>query len=127
MEINLFEGNRLEWLVHKRIICFWQKAGLWEGERESTYWCMPATLSFSNIPISYLFFFLLFFSILVFYSPVFQVPILWCWCCPLYTARASFYSACCDQVLLFYPLTTFVWSRCTCRPPLVHMCVTPHH
>ena len=41
-----------------------------EGERELTYWCMPAALTLylflffsSNIPLSYLFF-----SILVFYS-----------------------------------------------------------
>ena len=87
VEINHFEGNEFEWLVCKRILCFWQKAGLWEEDRESTYWCMPAALTLyfflsfsSNIPLSYLFFFffsffLLFFSILVFYSSVFQVPI----------------------------------------------------
>ena len=43
----------------------------------------------------------------------------------LYTARASFYSACRDQILLFQPLTTFVQSGCTCRPPC--LCVTPHY
>ena len=30
----------------------------------------------------------------------------------------SSYSACHDQILLFFPLTTFVWFGCTCRPPL---------
>ena len=42
MEINYFEGNKPEWLVPKRILCFWQRAGLLEGERGSTYWCKPA-------------------------------------------------------------------------------------
>ena len=106
MEINHFEGKGPEWLVHKGTFCFWQRAGLWEEERESTYWCMPAALTLyfllsfsSNIPLSYIFFsffsfFLLFFSILVFYSLVFQVPIvvlvsspihgngLFLWCLP---------------------------------------------
>ena len=43
----------------------------------------------------------------------------------LYTARTSFYSACCDWILLFQPLTAFFWSRCICRPP--RLCATPHH
>ena len=134
MEINHFEGSRPEWLVHKRTLCFWQRAGLWEGERESTYWCMPAALtlylflsSSSNIPLPYPFSFFLFFLILVFYFLVFKFLILWCFPCPLYMARAFFYSAYRDQVLLFYSLTTFVWSGCTCRPTLVHLLATPHH
>ena len=67
-EINHFEGNEFEWLVCKRILCFWQKAGLWEEDRESAYWCMPAALTLyfflsfsSNIPLSYIFFFFFFF------------------------------------------------------------------
>ena len=48
-------------------------------------------------------------------SPVF-LPLFW-------AQWRSSYSACHDQILLFYPSTTFVWSRCTCRPPLVHL----HH
>ena len=43
----------------------------------------------------------------------------------LYTAKAPFYSACCDQILLFQPLTAFVWYGCTCRPP--HLCAAPNH
>ena len=46
---------------------------------------------------------------------------------PLRTTRASFYSAYRGQILLFQPLTTFVWSGCTCQPPLDRLCVTPHH
>ena len=45
----------------------------------------------------------------------------------LRTARAFFYSACRGQILLFQPLTTFVWSGCTCRPPLDRLFATPHH
>ena len=48
MEINHFEGSRLEWLVPKGnpFLCFWQRARFWEGEREITYWCMPVELTF---------------------------------------------------------------------------------
>ena len=46
---------------------------------------------------------------------------------PLRTARAPFYSACHGRILLFQPLTTFVWSGCTFRPPLDRLCATPHH
>ena len=46
---------------------------------------------------------------------------------PLRTTRASFYSAYRGQILLFQPLTTFVQSWCTCRPPLDRLCATPHH
>ena len=45
VEINHFERIGPEWLVPKRTLYFWQTTGLWEGERESTYWCMPAILS----------------------------------------------------------------------------------
>ena len=97
MEINHFEGNGPEWLVCKGILCFWQRARLWEGERESTYWCMSAALtlylflSFSyNIPLSYLFSFYFFFLILVFYFLVFKFLMSWYLLFHLlYTARAS--------------------------------------
>ena len=95
---------------------------------------MPAALtlylflSFSyNILISYPFSFFFFFLILVFYFLVFKFLIPWCFCRPLYIAMASFYSACHDQVLQFEPLTTFIWSGCTYRSPLVHLCATPRH
>ena len=42
-------------------------------------------------------------------------------------ARAPFYSAYHGRILLFQPLTTFVWSWCTCQPPLDHLCATLHH
>ena len=109
VKINHFEGSGPEWLVHKRTLCFRQRARLWEREKELTYWCMPANLTFylflsfsSNIPLSYLFSFFLFFLILVFYFLVFKFLIPWCLShCPLYTTRASFYSAYRDWVLLF--------------------------
>ena len=40
--------------------------------------------------------------------------------------KGLFYSTCHDWILLFEPLTTFVWSGCTCRPPLVRLCATPY-
>ena len=46
-EINHFEGSGPEWLVPKGnpFLCFWQRAGFWEGEREIAYWYMPAELT----------------------------------------------------------------------------------
>ena len=58
------------------------------------------------------FYFIIFFRVL----PLFFRPLFW-------AQWRSSYSACRDQILLFCPLTTFVWSGCTCRPPLVHL----HH
>ena len=119
--------------------CFWQRAGFWEGEREMTYWCMPTELTLcffffflSLFPfffsyLSFLFFFLVFY---------FVIPLRWLllWLLPsfffpslLHTTRASFYSSCRGWILLFYPLTIFVWFWCTCRPPLDHLFATPHH
>ena len=63
MEINHFEGSRPKWLVPKGnpFLCFWQRARFWEGEREITYWCMPAELTLSVF--SLIFFFLSLFSV----------------------------------------------------------------
>ena len=46
-EINYFEGSGPEWLMPKGtpFFIFWQGARFWEGEREITYWCMPAELT----------------------------------------------------------------------------------
>ena len=98
-----------------------------EGINLLVHACRSNSLSFF-LPSLLIFPFLISFShYLFFYSPICQVPISWCWCRPLYTARASFYSACRDRILLFQSLTTFVQSVCTCRPPLVCLCATPYH
>ena len=82
-EINHFEESRLEWLVPREtpFFTFGRGQDFWEGEREITYWCMPAklTLSFSFLSFSvfhffsYLsfFFFLSCFSLFLFFD--FQV------------------------------------------------------
>ena len=42
MEINHFKGNGSEWLVPKRILSFWQRAGLLEGEKGQPFGaCLP--------------------------------------------------------------------------------------
>ena len=69
-------------------------------------------LSFSFSLLSYFLSILLFFHVLL----LFFRPLFW-------AQWRSSYSVCYDQILLFCPLTTFVWSGCTCRPPLVHL----HH
>ena len=93
VEINHFEGKGPEWLVHKGTFCFWQRAGLWEEERESTYWCMSAALTLylflsfsSNIPLSYLFF-----LNTCFLFPGFQTPMPWCWCLLPCTQQGSLF------------------------------------
>ena len=95
------------------------------GRERTTYWCMLAILYF---PFSILSSFFLSFFSLPFLSQcllvccdsllevaitVFVIVIL-----PLPTVhgRGPLYNACCDQILLFQLLTTFVWSGCPCRP-----------
>ena len=86
-EINHFEGSGPEWLVPKGnpFLCFWQRAGFCEGEREITYWCMPMelTLFFSFLfflcfsVFSLLFLFFSFFLVTpCFYFLVFKFSIL---------------------------------------------------
>ena len=68
-------------------------------------------------------FFLIFFLFLAFYflSILFRALPL-SFFNPLFWARSrSSYSACRDHILLFCPFTTFVWSRYTCRLPLVRL------
>ena len=72
--------------------------------------------------ISFLFFFLVFY---------FAIPIRWLllWFSPpfLHKARALFYSACHDRILLYQPLTTFVQFGCTCRRPFDRLYAAPYH
>ena len=41
--------------------------------------------------------------------------------------KGPLYNACCDQLLLFWLLTTFVWFGCPCRPPLVCQSLSQYH
>ena len=67
------------------------------------------------------------FSMLVFYSVVFLLRSYYPFFVLLVHGQGPlFYSVCHDQILLFQPLTTFVWSRCTCRPLLIHLCWLCH-
>ena len=58
-EINHFKGSGPEWLVPRGtpFFTFGRGQDFWEGEREITYWCMPAKLTLS------VFFFLSLFSV----------------------------------------------------------------
>ena len=88
-----------------------------EGNR-STGACLPYYLSFVFL-FSFLSFSFFLAFLLSFYC-IFPFMFFPCFFRPLFWAQwRSFYSACHDQILLFCPLTTFVWSRYTCRPPLV--------
>ena len=95
------------------LLCFGREQDL-KGERgKSTYWCMPIVLPLFFLLFSLLsFLFLLFsfyFSLLLcdtlFFHPFFRAQ------------QRSFYSAYRDQILPLCPLTAFVWSGRTCRPP----------
>ena len=118
-------------------LCFWQRVGFLRGREENNLlvhacgtnylFLFYFFLCFQFFLLSLLFL-LLFLVIPCFYFVIFKFSILSS-SSPslllLYTARASFYSAYRDWILLFQPLTAFVWSGYTCRPP--HLCVTPHH
>ena len=67
------------------------------------------------------------FSMLVFYSVVFLLRSYYPPSSSLVHGQGPlFYSACYDKILLFQPLTTFIWSGCAYRPPLVHLCWLCH-
>ena len=98
------------------LLCFGREQDL-KGERgKLTYWCMPIALSLFFPQFSLLCF--SFLSLVFFYSVFFllrEYPLFFHF---LFRARqGSFYSACHDRILPLCPLTTFVWSGCTCRPP----------
>ena len=112
-EINHFKGSGPEWLVPRGtpFFTFGRGQDFWKGEREITYWCMPAKLTlsvffflslFSVFPLIFLFFFFL--VIRRFYFVIFRFSILSSSLSSLlllYIARASFYSACRNWILLF--------------------------
>ena len=124
--INSFKGTKPEWLMpqQKTFFSFLEKGKSLKGREGNrpTGACSLYYLSFFFFFfLSYIFYFSLlsyFLSILFFLSCsslVFQ---------PLFWAQwRSSYNACHDQILLFCSLTTFIWSGCTCRPPLIRL----HH
>ena len=116
----------------------WQRAGFLRGREgnnllvhtcgTNSLFLFSFFLCFPFFSLIFPFFFSFFLVTPCFYFLVFKFLILFS-SSPslllLYTARAFFYSACCDWILLFQPLTAFFWSRCICRPP--RLCATPHH
>ena len=92
---------------------FWKRAGFKGREREidllvhahciTSLFPSVFSLIFSLSLVFFLFFLLL--CITLFFHPRFRA-----W-------QGSFYSVCHDQILPFCPLTAFVWSRRTYRPP----------
>ena len=120
-----------KWSMPKyRSFVFYREQAI-EGERRSTYQCMPAVLNslffffFSLITSYFSFSFVLlpfllndYFWVMVFpknsYYCDFSNPL------PQCTARGPLYRACHDQYLLFQPLTAFVWCGCPCRPLTGH-------
>ena len=140
-KINHFEGNVLEWLVPGGTPFKTEDRILREREGKNllVHACQTNSLFFLFFFSfflcfhfsSYFYFFLFLSCYSLFLFPDFQVfnPLLFLSSLFLflYTTRASFYSACRDWILLFQPLTTFVWSGCTCRPLLDRLCATLRH
>ena len=138
--INSFEGVRLEWLLPKKrkknkikkiLVYILEESKIWKGREgnRSTGACLLYYLSFFLNFLSFLFcflsylfslFFLLCFS---FYS----VKVL---CFSISFSghgKGPFIMPAVANVLPFCPLTTFVWSGHTCRPPVlcdIHPCQT---
>ena len=88
------------------------------------------SFSFSSF-LKFTFLMLFFFSLFLFLNtcflfPGFEILNPLMLVSPYTRQRVPFYSACRDQILLFWPSTIFIWSGCTCRPPLVCLCATPH-
>ena len=101
------------------LVTFWKRAGFEGGEKETDLLVHAHCIIslFSSISslfflrfLSYHFFFSFtlfsFHSVnTLFFDPFFRAR------------RGSFYNACRDQFLPLCPLTAFVWSGHTCRPP----------
>ena len=104
MEISHFEGNRPKWLMPKRMLCFWERAGPLKGERRSTYWCMP-TILYSSFSILFNPSFLSFFSsfspcLLICYDSLLEVTI------PVFLIVIEILSLCTVRVLYIVPVVT---------------------
>ena len=123
MGINGFEGVGPEWLLPKRNPCYvLEESRIWR-EREGNRPTGACPLYYLSLFLNFLSFFLCFLSYLFFFSftlfsffysvnTLFFDPF-------LRTRQGSYYSACRGQFLPLCLLTTFVWSRRTCRPPKV--------
>ena len=111
MEINHFKGSRPEWLVHRSTFRFWQRARFLRG-REGinllVHACRSNPLSFSFIFLIFPFFLSFFFLNSCFYFLTFKFSVPWC------------------LLLLWFLYTAMASLQCTCQPPLVQLCATPH-
>ena len=122
--INDFEGVGPEWLMPKRNPCYvLEESRIWRG-REGNRPTSACPLYYLSLFLYFLSSFLCFLSYLFLFFLLFSFTLLSFtpWIPFLFPSsfrarQGSFYSACRDQILPFYPLTLFVWSGCTYRPP----------
>ena len=105
------------------LLCFGREQDL-KGERgKSTYWCMPIVLSFffPLFPLFFPLFSLLsfsFLSLVFFYSIFFLFCNTLCFFDPFSGhGKGPFIVPAVTSFLPLCPLTAFVWSGRTCRPP----------
>ena len=119
-----------------QIFCLFIESKAIEGERRSTYWCMSAILDsvffFFSPPYFLLFFYFVLLPFLLnayFWVMVFPRNSYYCdsespsQC----IARGPLDRACCDQYLLFQPLTAFVQCGCLCQPFSGRQLFSRHH
>ena len=108
------------------LLCFGREQDL-KGERgNSTYWCMPIVLSFFFSLFSLLSF--SFLSLVFFYSVFFYFVNTLCFLIPFSRhGKGPFIVPIMTSFLPLCPLTAFIWSGRTCRPPGlcdIHPCQT---
>ena len=125
MGINGFEGVALNGYspTGKVLVCvLWRNVRFLKGERgKPIYWCM---LFRTNFLLSFLVFFH-FLSVFVLIFFLFPLALFFFSPCELYPlffdlpftghGKGLFIVPAVTSVLLFCPLTAFVWSGCTCR------------
>ena len=112
-------------------LLFSQRVRFHVGKRESIYRCMLTILILTLFSFWLFSFFPSHSFLFLFPGFSFQIPISQSrfpfFSPPSVHGKTLFYSACRDRILLFYPLTSFIWFGCISQPSLFCLCTTPHH
>ena len=128
VRINGFEGVGPEWLLPKRSPCYvLEESRIWRGREENrpTGACPLYYLSFFLNFLSFLFYFLSYLFSFLLLCFLFNS---WMLCFSILFSghgKGPFIVPAVPNILPFCPLTAFVWSEHTCRPPSlcdIHPC-----
>ena len=88
-------------------------------------YCSMLSIFLSFLSNSSFLFFSFSFSIFAYFLVILSLRLLLPLSFPMH-GKGPLYNVCHDWLLPFQPLTTFVWSGCTCRPLLVRLCQLRH-